>query len=82
MFAAKKLLFQRVLQIVQLLSSPIVGAILAIAAAKATEVPICLIGVIEAFLLSYYNLSKLAGFIAGVAYHCGLSLSKIFYVFP
>jgi hypothetical protein len=48
-FAAKKLLGQRVLQIVQLLFSPIVGAILAIAAAKATEVPTCLIGVIGGF---------------------------------
>jgi hypothetical protein len=48
-FASKKLLGQRVLQVVQLLFSPIVGAIMAIAAAKATEVPSWLIGIIGGF---------------------------------
>lgn len=46
LFAAKKLLGQRVLQVVQLLFSPIVGAIMAIAAAKSSEVPSWLLGVI------------------------------------
>lgn len=46
LFASKQLLGQRVLQLVYLLSSPIVGAIMAIAAAKVTAVPKLLIGLI------------------------------------
>lgn len=48
-FASKNLLGQRVLQLVQLLFSPIVGTIMAIAAAKATEVPNWLIGITGGF---------------------------------
>lgn len=50
LFASKKLLGQRVLQLTQLLFSPIVGAIMAIAIAKSIEVPSWLIGVIGGFL--------------------------------
>lgn len=75
--ASKHLLGQRVLQVVQLLFSPIVGTIMAIAAAKATTVPTWLIGVIGGFFALCYNLSKLAGFIAGAACPYGLSLSKM-----
>lgn len=46
LFASKQLLGQRVLQVAYLLCSPIVGSIMAIAAAKATAVPILLIGLI------------------------------------
>lgn len=48
-FASKQLLGQRMLQVVQLLFSPIAGTIMAIAAAKATIVPTWLIGVIGGF---------------------------------
>lgn len=54
LFASKKLLGQRILQVVYLLFSPIVGAFIAIAAAKSSEVPSWLFGVIGgslAFLL-------------------------------
>jgi len=50
LIASKKLLGQRVLQLTQLLFSPIVGAIMAIAIAKSIEVPSWLIGVIGGFL--------------------------------
>lgn len=46
LFASKQLLGQRVLQFVYLLCSPIVGAIMAIAAAKVTAVPKLFIGLI------------------------------------
>jgi len=54
LFASKKLLGQRVLQIVQLLFSPIGGAIMAIAVAEVIQAPTLLIGLIGglfAFLL-------------------------------
>ncbi|MBD1920200.1 DUF4126 domain-containing protein [Microcoleus sp. FACHB-831] len=46
LFASKKLLGQRVLQVVQLLFSPIVGAIMGIAVAQLTDVPIAFIWII------------------------------------
>ena len=46
LFASKKLLGQRVLQVVQLVFSPIVGAMMAIAVSEATETPTWLIGLI------------------------------------
>ena len=49
LIASKKLLGQRVLQLTQLLFSPILGAIMAIAVAKTIEVPSWLIGVIGGF---------------------------------
>ncbi len=54
LFASKQLLGQRLLQIVQLLFSPIVGAIMAIAASEVTQAPTWLtglIGALFAFLL-------------------------------
>jgi uncharacterized membrane protein YecN with MAPEG domain len=54
LFASKKLLGQRLLQIVQLVFSPIVGAIMAIAVAEVIQAPTWLIGLIGglfAFLL-------------------------------
>jgi hypothetical protein len=53
LFASKRLLGQRVLQIVQLIFSPIVGAIMGIAVAQMTEVPhqlIWIIGVVGGLL--------------------------------
>lgn len=46
LFASKKLLGQRVLQIVQLLLSPVVGAIMGIAVAQLTETPTPLIWIV------------------------------------
>uniref|UniRef100_A0ACD5GVW3 DUF4126 domain-containing protein n=1 Tax=Desertifilum tharense IPPAS B-1220 TaxID=1781255 RepID=A0ACD5GVW3_9CYAN len=46
LFASKKLLGQRVLQIVQLVFSPIVGAIMGMAIAQAAEVPGWLVGLL------------------------------------
>lgn len=46
LFASKNFLGQRVLQVVYLLFSPMVGAIMAIAAAKSSEVPSWLLGVV------------------------------------
>lgn len=46
LFASKKLLGQRVLQVVQLVFSPIVGAMMGIAVSEATEAPTWLIGLI------------------------------------
>lgn len=46
LFASKKLLGQRVLQVVQLVFSPIVGAMMAIAVCEATGTPTWLIGLI------------------------------------
>ena len=46
LFASKKLLGQRLLQVVQLVFSPIVGAIMAIAVAEITEDPTWLVGLI------------------------------------
>lgn len=46
LFASKKLLGQRILQVIQLICSPIVGAIMGIAIAQATEMPDWLIAVI------------------------------------
>ena len=48
LFASKNLLGQRLLQVVQLVFSPIVGAIVAIAVAEVTEAPTWLIGLIGA----------------------------------
>lgn len=48
LLASKKLLGQRLLQVVQLVFSPIVGAIVAIAVAEFTEAPTWLIGLIGA----------------------------------
>ena len=50
LFASKQLLGQRLLQVVYLLLSLIVGAIMAIAAAKVTAVPKLLIGLIGGLL--------------------------------
>lgn len=47
LFASKYLLGQRLLQLVQLLFSPIVGALMAIAAAPETTIPTGLIGLIS-----------------------------------
>lgn len=49
LFASKKLLGQRILQLTQLLFSPIVGAIIAIAITNAVGVPSWLIGAIGGF---------------------------------
>jgi hypothetical protein len=46
LFASKRLLGQRVLQIVQLLLSPVVGAIMGIAVAQLTETPTPLIWIV------------------------------------
>jgi hypothetical protein len=46
LLASKKLLGQRVLQVVQLLLSPIVGAIMGIAVAQLTETPMALIWIV------------------------------------
>lgn len=46
LFASKSLLGQRLLQVVQLVFSPIVGAIMGIAVSKGTEAPSWLIGLI------------------------------------
>ena len=46
LFASKKLLGQRVLQIVQLLLSPLVGGIMGIAVAQLTETPTALIWIV------------------------------------
>ena len=57
LFASKKLLGQRVLQVVQLLFSPVVGAILGIAVARFTETPtafvwiVGIVGSLVAFVL-------------------------------
>lgn len=54
LFAAKRLLRQRILQIIELLFSPLVGAIMGLAVASATENPhwlIALIGGVLAFVL-------------------------------
>jgi hypothetical protein len=48
LFASKKLLGQRLLQVVQLVFSPIVGAIVAIAVSQVREAPTWLIGLIGA----------------------------------
>jgi hypothetical protein len=53
LFASKKLLGQRVLQLVQLVCSPVVGAVLGIAIARATDIPdhlTALLGVIGGLL--------------------------------
>ncbi len=53
LFASKKLLGQRVLQLVQLVCSPVVGAVLGMAIARATEIPdnlTALLGVIGGLL--------------------------------
>ncbi len=53
LFASKKLLGQRLLQIFQLVCSPIVGAVLGMAVAKATQVPnwwIWIIGIVGGLL--------------------------------
>lgn len=54
LFASKKLLGQRILQIVQLVFSPLVGAIMGMAIAEATEVPeplfVNLIGIVGGLL--------------------------------
>jgi len=74
LFASKKLLGQRLLQVVQLLFSPIVGAIMAITAAKSPEVPSWLIGVIGGVLAFVLQLVQ-----AGWFYRWrGLSLWIVF----
>lgn len=53
LFASKKLLGQRVLQLVQLVCSPVVGAVLGMAIARATEIPdnlTALLGVVGGLL--------------------------------
>ncbi len=62
LFASKKILGQRVLQLVQLVFSPIVGAIIAIAAANTTGVSTWIIGVIGGLLAFVLQLVQLGWF--------------------
>jgi hypothetical protein len=62
LFASKKLLGQRVLQVVQLLLSPIVGAIMGIAVATATETPIWLIGLVGGLFALVIQLVQIGWF--------------------
>jgi hypothetical protein len=65
LFASKKLLGQRVLQIVQLLFSPIVGSILGITVAKFTDAPIqfvWIVGIVGALLALVLQLVQIGWF--------------------
>jgi hypothetical protein len=65
LFASKKLLGQRVLQIVQLLFSPIVGSILGITVAKFTAAPIqfvWIVGIVGALLALVLQLVQVGWF--------------------
>ncbi len=65
LFASKKLLGQRVLQIVQLIFSPIVGAIMGITVAQITHVPaplIFIIGIVGGLLALVLQLVKVGLF--------------------
>jgi Domain of unknown function (DUF4126) len=61
-FAAKKLLGQRLLQVIQLLFSPIVGAIMGLAVASATPAPQWLIGLIGGTLALVLQLVQVGWF--------------------
>ena len=62
LFASKQLLGQRVLQIVELVFSPIVGAIMGTAVAQATATPTWLIGVIGGLLALVLQLVQVGWF--------------------
>lgn len=65
LFASKKLLGQRVLQIIQLLFSPVVGAIMGITVAKFTDAPasfIWIVGVVGALLAFVLQLVQVGWF--------------------
>ena len=62
LFASKKILGQRVLQVVQLVFSPIAGAIVAIAAARTTGVSTWIIGIIGGLLAFVLQLVQLGWF--------------------
>lgn len=62
LFASKNLLGQRLLQVVQLVFSPIVGAIMAIGVIEVTEVPTWLIGLIGALFASLLQLVQAGWF--------------------
>lgn len=61
-FASKKLLGQRVLQVVQLIMSPIVGAIMGLAVASATSAPHWLIALIGGALALVLQLVQVGWF--------------------
>ncbi|MDJ0797171.1 MAG: DUF4126 domain-containing protein [Calothrix sp. MO_167.B12] len=60
--AAKKLLGQRILQLVQLFLSPLVGAIMGLAVASATEMPHWIIGLIGGMLAFILQLVQVGWF--------------------
>lgn len=62
LFATKKLLGQRVLQIVQLFLSPLVGAIMGLAVASATQMPHWIIGLIGGTLAFILQLVQVGWF--------------------
>ncbi|HEY9596149.1 MAG TPA: DUF4126 domain-containing protein [Cyanophyceae cyanobacterium] len=65
LFASKKLLGQRVLQVSQLLLSPIVGAIMGIAVAKLTEAPtefVWIVGIVGGLLALVLQLVQVGWF--------------------
>lgn len=64
-FASKKLLGQRILQVIQIILSPFVGAIMGIAVAKMTGVPVQLIwitGIVSSLLALVLQLVKVGWF--------------------
>jgi hypothetical protein len=62
LFASKKLRGQRILQLVQLFLSPIVGAIMGLAVASATELPSWIIALIGGLLALVLQLVQLGWF--------------------
>lgn len=62
LFASKKLLGQRILQIIELLLSPLVGAIMALAVASTTTAPNWLIGLIGSLLALVLQLVQVGWF--------------------
>ena len=62
LFASKKLAGQRILQLVQLFLSPIVGAIMGLAVASATELPSWIIALIGGLLALVLQLVQLGWF--------------------
>jgi hypothetical protein len=62
LFASKKLLGQRVLQVVELVFSPLVGAIMGLAVAEATSTPMWLIGLTGGALAFVLQLVQIGWF--------------------
>lgn len=91
LFASKRLLGQRVLQIIQLIFSPIVGAIMGITVAKLTQVPVnlfWLIGVVGGLFALVLQLVQIGLFyrlrgipIWAVLLEDALCISLVFFAF-